>query len=77
MLDTAGGIAKTIAPFVPLLVGLGKEGGHVKRADVVKKIMAEKGMKLIDASKYVNENNLYTPKEKGKEDQRNERRHST
>ena len=61
VLDTAAGIAKTVAPFAPLLLGLGKE---VKRADIVKKIMAEKGLKLIEASKYVKEHNLYTPKEK-------------
>ena len=62
VLDTAAGIAKTVAPFAPLLLGLGKE--HVKRVDIVKKIMAEKGLKLIEASKFVKENNLYTPKDK-------------
>ena len=50
VLDTAAGIAKTVAPFAPLLLGLGKE--HVKRVDIVKK-MAEKGLKLIEASKFV------------------------
>lgn len=34
------------------------------RGDLVKKIMKEKGMKMIDASKYVKSNNLYTPKSK-------------
>jgi hypothetical protein len=29
------------------------------RADIVKKVMAEKGMKMIEASKYVKEHNLY------------------
>ena len=62
VLDTAAGIAKTVAPFAPLLLGLGKD--HVKRSDIVKKVMAEKGLKLIEASKYVKEHNLYTPKEK-------------
>ena len=62
VLDTAAGIAKTVAPFAPLLLGLGKD--HVKRADIVKKIMHEKGLKLIEASKFVKEHNLYTPKEK-------------
>lgn len=36
------------------------------RGDLVKKIMKEKGMKMVDASKYVKENNLYTPKSKSK-----------
>lgn len=35
------------------------------RSDLVKKIMKEKGMKMIEASKYVKANNLYTPKTKG------------
>jgi hypothetical protein len=30
------------------------------RADLVKKVMAEKGMNMISASKYVKENNLYS-----------------
>lgn len=34
------------------------------RGDLVKKIMKEKGLKMIDASKYVKANNLYTPKSK-------------
>jgi len=62
VLDTTAGIAKTVAPFAPLLLGLGKD--HVKRVDIVKKVMHEKGLKLIEASKYVKEHNLYTPKEK-------------
>jgi hypothetical protein len=36
----------------------------MKRAEIVKKIMKEKNMKMIEASKYVKENNLYKPKEK-------------
>jgi len=39
-----------------------KEGGAKKpnkRAEIVKKIMKEKGMKMIEASKYVKANNLY------------------
>ena len=31
----------------------------MKRADLVKKIMKEKNMKMIEASKYVKQNNLY------------------
>jgi len=37
--------------------GFGK--GKGKRAELVKKIMKEKGLKLIEASKYVKEHNLY------------------
>jgi hypothetical protein len=33
--------------------------GRRKRAEVVKKVMAEKGMKMIEASKYVKEHGLY------------------
>jgi hypothetical protein len=33
--------------------------GRRKRAEIVKKVMAEKGMKMIDASKYVKEHGLY------------------
>jgi coproporphyrinogen III oxidase-like Fe-S oxidoreductase len=33
--------------------------GRKKRAEIVKKVMAEKGMKMIEASKYVKEHNLY------------------
>lgn len=36
-------------------------GGRSKRAAIVKKVMAEKGLKLIEASKYVKEHNLYHP----------------
>lgn len=34
------------------------------RGDIVKKIMKERGLKMIEASKYVKANNLYTPKSK-------------
>lgn len=36
----------------------------MKRSDIVKNIMKEKGLKMIEASKYVKDNNLYTPKTK-------------
>lgn len=39
------------------IVGAGD--GRRKRAEVVKKVMAEKGMKMIEASKYVKAHNLY------------------
>ena len=35
--------------------------GRKKRAEIVKKVMKEKGMKMIEASKYVKEHNLYKP----------------
>jgi len=34
-------------------------GGRAARAAIVKKVMAEKGMKMIEASKYVKEHGLY------------------
>ena len=34
------------------------------RGDIVRKVMKEKGLKMIEASKYVKANNLYTPKSK-------------
>jgi hypothetical protein len=37
----------------------GPEDGRRKRAAVVKKVMAEKGLSMIAASKYVREHNLY------------------
>lgn len=37
----------------------GASDGRRKRADIVKKVMAEKGMKMIEASKYVKEHGLY------------------
>lgn len=39
--------------------GKGKTDGRAKRALIVKKVMQEKGLKLIEASKYVKANNLY------------------
>jgi len=39
------------------ITGMG--GGRAKRAEIVKKVMAEKGMKMIEASKYVKEHGLY------------------
>jgi len=37
----------------------GAGDGRRKRAEVVKRVMAEKGLKMIDASKYVKEHGLY------------------
>jgi len=42
--------------------GAGMSGGvdgRKKRAEIVKKVMKEKGMKMIEASRFVKENNLY------------------
>jgi hypothetical protein len=36
----------------------------MKRSDIVKNIMKEKNLSMIEASKYVKANNLYTPKAK-------------
>jgi len=38
---------------------VGESDGRRKRAEIVKRVMAEKGMKMIEASKYVKEHNLY------------------
>jgi hypothetical protein len=37
----------------------GANDGRRKRAEIVRKVMAEKGMKMIEASKYVKEHGLY------------------
>ena len=41
------------------LSGLGKVKKSNPRAEIVRKVMAEKGLKMIEASKYVKANNLY------------------
>lgn len=46
---------------MPLVEGTVVGNGRSKRAEIVKKVMAEKGMKLIEASKYVKEHGLYKP----------------
>jgi len=55
ILETVGNIASSVAPLAPLLLA----AGGVKRHDVVKRIMKEKGMNLIQASKHVKEHGLY------------------
>ena len=65
--DTVGSVGKAVMPFAPLLLGLGEpkeEGGAKKkrsnaRAEVVRQIMKQKGLNLIDASKHVKEHGLY------------------
>lgn len=39
----------------------GPSDGRRKRAEIVRKVMAEKGLSMIAASKYVREHGLYTP----------------
>lgn len=39
--------------------GQGKPKRHNKRAEIVRKVMAEKGLKMIEASKYVKAHGLY------------------
>jgi len=61
---------KTAVSYIPVVgppasTALGLMGwGGVPRKEIVKKIMAEKGMGMIEASKYVKANNLYQPKPK-------------
>jgi hypothetical protein len=43
----------------PVNRGAGASDGRKKRAEIVKKVMKEKGLSMINASKYVKENNLY------------------
>ena len=41
------------------MVGAGASDGRKRRAEVVRRVMKEKGMKMIEASKYVKEHGLY------------------
>jgi len=50
VIKTVGHVASAVAPYAPLLLGLGKEKS---RAEIVKEVMKEKNLSLIDASKYV------------------------
>jgi hypothetical protein len=43
----------------PVNRGAGASDGRKKRAEIVKRVMAEKGLSMINASKYVKANNLY------------------
>jgi hypothetical protein len=66
ILNRYGGLTKeqVEAGYVRPKKGKGKVGagdGRKKRAEIVKRIMKEKGMKMIDASRYVKEHNLYKP----------------
>jgi hypothetical protein len=62
-----GGHCPTLAHAREDVTGKGKKkrapsspsSGRSRRADIVKKVMAEKGLKMIDASKYVKQHGLY------------------
>jgi hypothetical protein len=43
----------------PVNRGAGASDGRKKRAEIVKRVMADKGLSMINASKYVKANNLY------------------
>ena len=61
-LPIAGDMAKEAAMSYMMGAGVqsgGKVDGRKRRAEVVRKVMAEKGMKMIEASKYVKANGLY------------------
>ena len=53
----SGVMDKRCSPRAKRVVGAGD--GRRKRAEIVRKVMAEKGMKMIEASKYVKEHGLY------------------
>jgi hypothetical protein len=53
-------IAKaSTAKAVQEIEGAGRKGGKAARAAIVKKVMAEKGLSMIEASKYVKAHGLY------------------
>ena len=53
-------VKESVRPSAPM-EGSGKVDGRKRRAEIVKKIMKEKGMKMTDASRYVKEKGLYKP----------------
>jgi hypothetical protein len=65
VVKTVGHIAVAVAPYAPLLLGLGK---GKTRAEIVKEVMKDKNLSLIEASKYVKEHGLYkaSPSDKPK-----------
>ena len=50
VIKTVGNVASAVAPFAPLLLGLGK---GKTRVEIVKEVMAKEGKSLMEASKYV------------------------
>lgn len=63
---------KTAVSMIPVIGGpastaLSMMGwGNLPRKEIVKAIMEQKGMSMIEASKYIKANGLYQPKPKGK-----------
>jgi hypothetical protein len=57
--DDAKKAQKTVKKTVKKVFGGKASASRAKRAEIVKKIMKEKGMKMTDASRFVKENNLY------------------
>ncbi|AIF72182.1 MAG: hypothetical protein QLV_16 [Qinghai Lake virophage] len=54
-------INKNAKDAVQATGGAKKPDGRKRRAELVKKIMKEKGLKMVEASKYVKEHGLYKP----------------
>jgi len=61
VVKTVGDVASAVAPYAPLLLGL---GSGKTRAEIVKEIMKEKNLSLIEASKYVKQHGLYKPSDR-------------
>jgi len=56
----AGGLVPVANMKASYMAGFGKSGGAKgNRSDIVKKVMADKGLSMIEASKYVKAHNLY------------------
>jgi len=62
-----GNVGKAVGPFAPLLMGLGKKkrapagpnDGRRKRAEIVRRVMQERGVSLPEASRIVKSEGLY------------------
>ena len=63
IVKTVGDVASAVAPYAPLLLGL---GSGKTRAEIVKEVMKEKNLSLIEASKYVKEHGLYKSSDRPK-----------
>ena len=56
----AGGLTPVANMKASYMAGFGKSGGAKgNRSDIVKKVMADKGLSMIEASKYVKAHNMY------------------
>jgi hypothetical protein len=58
-MERAVGGMKMASRVPPKMEMQGMGDGRKKRAEIVKRVMAEKGLSMINASKYVKEHNLY------------------